>query len=301
MKRLLTIVGLLISQTVWPQTQNYELTDQDSVDIYAANPELIFDENRRPLTTIDGLMINNCSTGSCLLTPGLTHQVTVVTSDTVRCRLDVPELSWQELWTGSGSRQLTTPVIDRDVTVTVTCENRQMDQVSQSLAVQLAPENCSNSVYPVGLNPRAGDYAAYNDGFEFGTSTNTSFLATISVNEFLALDGISLPADTRRRFIFAEAPTQLLLNVSTISVSLCPGDFTDSDTICKYQVSNNSDLFFSTRPADASSPIPFCILDAGTRYYINFVHSPSPYTTAPSCQSGTSSCTFFGAERAISR
>ncbi|MFC3193135.1 hypothetical protein ACFODZ_02660 [Marinicella sediminis] len=195
-------------------------------------------------------------------------------------------------WTGSknasGSQQVT---FSQDATVTLTCGT-----ASRNVNVDFNENSsCSSSVYPPGLNRVSGTYAEYNDGLNFGEDTNVTFELSINNDQFAALSGVNMNSNTRRRITFTAPPTQQFFDQAMIAVSECPGDFTDSGTVCTRVVTNNSGLFFSTRPADVDSPFNFCVLDPTKTYYFNYVTSPSPYTTAPTCQDG-SRCTFFYSE-----
>ena len=297
MRHGLTILLMFTAFMAQAQTQVYELTDQDSLDIDINQQSLnLIQANNLP--EINELSISGCSIGPCQVVPGINRQVTVITTNTSRCRVDAPELGWQQLWTGAGTRHFLTPVVEVDTTLTVTCDNPQFAMVSTALEVHMEQSTCSNTIYPPGLSIVTGAYANYNDGFDFGTTTNASFELTLSTNQFAALSGVSLPANFRRRVVLTDPPTQRLIEQATISVSTCPGDFTESGAVCLMVVDNSSNLFFSTRPEDADHPINFCVLEPDTPYYINYVTSPSPYTNAPNCQ-GSNSCTIFYSEAAM--
>ena len=292
MKLLTTVAWLLSTFSAWSQSRVYELTDQDTLEFQLNTEAITYRFDLRQETRIASLYINGCTTSPCPVFPDSDNFFLVTTVQTERCRLDVPELSWQFLWTWSGSGQISYPEIDQAVTITVTCENNQYDQVSQTIETEVIPAVCNTTPTPPGLSMVYDQYVNYNDGFDFGTSTDATFDATVGVDEYMVLDSISMQDNTRRRLVFTSPPDQRLLDVSTISVSRCRGDFTEQ-AACVMQVNNNLNLFFSTRPTDASSPLDFCVLEPNTDYYINYIHSPDPFTIAPSCADGLSSCTFF--------
>jgi hypothetical protein len=158
------------------------------------------------------------------------------------------------------------------------------------------PSFCSTDVYPDGLFRIDADYAFFNDGFNFGESTNATFLANVHNDNFLTLSDFSFPqVNARRRIIMAPAPTNFnLISQGTISVSECPGDFSETAT-CVFTVSNTTNLFFSTKPSDADSF--FCLLDPEQTYYINYITTPDPYNEPPECANQNhTSCAFFYAE-----
>ncbi|MCX7554698.1 hypothetical protein OS175_12480 [Marinicella sp. S1101] len=157
--------------------------------------------------------------------------------------------------------------------------------------------DCFGVERPMGLIPVNGSYQFFNDGFGFGESTNSRFLAPVSTNEYLSLAEFSFSdADTRRRIVFNDAPTsENLIDEATISISQCPGDFTESAT-CVIPVNNNSNVFFSTRPSDLGDPL-YCVLDPEKSYYFNLIMSPDPFNTIPSCDEPTDTqCSAFYAE-----
>jgi hypothetical protein len=186
--------------------------------------------------------------------------------------------------------------IEGDTVFTILCLDAlgQFDTHQVSINVT-APGFCSTDVYPPGLARANGVYRNFNDGFDFGQSTNASFLANIGINTFLTLSDFSFPqADSRRRIALVDAPSNFnLMAVTTISISECPGDFTETAT-CLFEVNNNSNMFFSTRPSDADSF--FCVLDPQQVYYINYITTPDPYNEPPSCNDDEPDCAVFYAK-----
>jgi hypothetical protein len=199
-------------------------------------------------------------------------------------------------WTGSksatGSQSVT---FTQDATVTLTCGTA----VSTVNVDYNENSSCSSSVFPPGLNRLDDPYTDYNDGFAFGASTNASFELSINTDQFATLSGVSLPSNFRRRLQFVPPPTQTFFEEATMSISECPGDFTDGGALCKWTVFNNSSIRFSTFASDVGSPFNYCVLDPSKTYYLNYVTSPDPYVTAPACESGNR-CTFFYSENAVS-
>jgi hypothetical protein len=294
MKPIHCLIGLLLCSLSHAGTLVYELTASGSLDIKTDDSEVALDENSLS-TRVFSLSIDNCSASTCLVDPGLTHTLSTNVRAT-RCRMDIPELGWYQFWEGDGTAQFTSPVLDSDVTINVSCDNDQYDVDSDSMTVLMDPDTCIFVQYPPNLLMKSDTYEDFNDGSPFGQSTNASFEMTLRTDEYMVLDSISLPADTRRRFTMVSPPTQRLLAVSTISISRCPGDFTAETAICEFQVTNNSVLRFSTRPSDQGGA--YCVMEPDTDYYINYVHSPDPLNTPPVClDPQDSSCTFFGSEQ----
>jgi hypothetical protein len=196
-------------------------------------------------------------------------------------------------WNGSksatGSQQVT---FSQDGSVSISCGAAGSRTVNVDFNEN---SSCSTSVYPPGLTRLSGTYEQYNDQSSFGTDTDASFELSIQTSQFAALSGVTLQSNFRRRIVFTDPPTQQLMSQGMIAVSECPGD---SGALCKFVVDNNSTVFFSTRPEDVNSPLNYCVMDPTKTYYFNYVTSPSPYTTQPSCQSGTT-CTFFYGEAVL--
>jgi len=199
---------------------------------------------------------------------------------------------WSGAKTISGQQQVT---FSQDGSVSITCGTAGTRTVNVDFNEN---SSCSTSVYPPGLTRLNGTYQQFNDGSDFGTDTDASFELSIQTSQFAALSGVTMPTNLRRRIVLTDPPTQQFMTQGMIAVSECPGDFTDSGATCKIIVDNNSTVFFSTRPADVSSPLDFCVLDPAKTYYFNYVTTPSPYTTLPTCQSGTT-CTFFYGEAVL--
>lgn len=160
---------------------------------------------------------------------------------------------------------------------------------------------CTTDVYPPGLFRENGTYEQYNDGEPFGVSTNTSFLLDIRINRFVVLDNFSYPqVNAWRRIVFVDAPTNHnMMHVGTISVSECPGDFSETAT-CRISVHNNKTIFVTTRPGDSDID-PFCKLDPNKSYYINYVLTDDPYNGMPECADVTDTvCAMFYSETLLS-
>ena len=140
------------------------------------------------------------------------------------------------------------------------------------------------------------DYPSLNDNEPFGESVSTSFELNLKTDRYAVVSGFSLNAD-RRRMVFENAPTNYnLMSEVTISVSTCPGDFT-STAACLFQASNSSTLIFTTK---ANDPDNWCKLERGKQYYINYILTPEPFTTAPACANPSHSrCAIFYTEAAL--
>ncbi len=235
--------------------------------------------------------INNQSPAVTITPPG-TATVTWSTTDINACTASAsPSVSgWSGSKATSGSQTLS---ITQNTTVTMTC-----DGITRNVSVtydENTNPNCSSSVFPQGLNRVQATYQSVNDGFGFGESTNTSFLLDASVTSFVTLSGFKFDqVNTRRRVVFADAPTSSrLMGTGTMSISECPGDFTNTAE-CVFEVNNTSTLLFSTNSADPSA---FCKLDPTKTYYANYIHSADPYNITPTCQSPTNqTCGFFYTE-----
>lgn len=157
---------------------------------------------------------------------------------------------------------------------------------------------CDESVFPPGLRMIEGTYSEINDGFPFAESTNASFLLEIPINGFYTLSDFSFPYENaRRRIVFVDAPTShVMMDGGTVSVSECPGDFSDAAT-CVFSVTNMSTLFFSTRPSEDLDR--YCVLDPAKTYFINYVTSTDPYAVPPSCRADGTRCAMFYSEAAL--
>lgn len=196
-------------------------------------------------------------------------------------------------WAGelelSGERTL---VITQNTVLTLACD-ALTERVNVAFSLM-----CDESVHPPGLRMAEGTYAEFNDGFGFGESTNASFLLDIPTNSFFALSGFSLPTENvRRRIVFVDAPTnRTQMDGGTVSVSECPGDFSESAT-CVFSVNNMSTLFFSTRPSEELDV--YCVLDPTKTYFINYVTSQDPYSVPPTCRADGTRCAMFYSESLV--
>ena len=161
--------------------------------------------------------------------------------------------------------------------------------------------DCAAVTIPAGLTVTNGVYRDYNGQADFGTSTNTTFLANLSTSEILSLADFTMSTPNfRRRFVFSDAPSNYnLMGDATVSISLCPGDFTATAS-CVMPVNNLTTLFFSNRPEDENSPTPYCILDSSRSYFYNLIMSPDPMNVAPECENpANTSCAAFGSEAVL--
>lgn len=154
---------------------------------------------------------------------------------------------------------------------------------------------CTEDVFPPGYIPVRRDYVDFNDTFLFGQSTHTSFELSMSIGTFVILEPFGWPdEDWSRRIVMEDAPTQRFIGQSTISVSKCPGDFTEA-AACSWVVNRTSTLWFSTREVPLFPHA--CKLEPGVDYYINYILTPEPYGQIASCHNTDYSvCTFFYSE-----
>lgn len=170
------------------------------------------------------------------------------------------------------------------------------NQESERIEIFVPESPCSSDVYPQNLQPDFRDYVVLNDGREFGTSTHTSVLINISNNRFVVADNFTTPTQRfRRRIVFEDPPTSHnFAELSTISISECPGDFSNS-AVCVFDVNRGSNLYISTRLNE--DPDQYCILEPGTSYYFNVINSPFPYSVQPYCRNlSDSECAIFYTE-----
>lgn len=143
-------------------------------------------------------------------------------------------------------------------------------------------DECSASVYPPNLSINEAVYSDNNSGFGFGETTNEAFRANFGIYEFLSLSEFGTDkVNFRRRLTFFPAPTNYnRMNLATISVSHCKGDFSET-AVCKYVVFEYENILFSTHVDD--DPNQYCILNPTRDYYFNIVLSADPYNESPSC------------------
>ncbi len=197
-------------------------------------------------------------------------------------------------WSGAKGTSGSSPVtINQNTTLTLNC-NGAISTVGVTYTLD---ESCSSVVLPPNLDMVQGTYTEFNQGQPFGENNNVNFELDIQNSKFYALSGFSLEADNppfnnRRKITLQDAPTQRQISQSTMSISECPGDFTQS-AVCVIPLSAaNSTARFSTVVTD--DPGTFCILEAGKSYYVNYVNSPNPLATPPSCEiSSNFACTIF--------
>jgi len=196
-----------------------------------------------------------------------------------------------------GTYEIEVPFLATDTTFVLTCNTNVLEHsLVINIEVDAESSNCSDVVFPPGFTALATTYQQINEGFAFGQSTNSTVELTLTNQEFAAVSGFFLDQPNfRRRIVFEQAPTNYnQMESATITISECPGDFTDN-VVCKRVVNNFSNMFFSTNPAD--NPVLYCIMDPTQTYYINYVTSPDPYNTAPFCQNGgDNECTIFYSE-----
>ena len=195
-------------------------------------------------------------------------------------------------WSGSknvsGSQNVT---FTQDTTISLTC-----DGIERSVNV-IFSNNTNCPAMPSGLTRVNQPYSSFNDGFNFGESTNASFELQLRETEFATLSNFSYEvANERKRLVFTDAPPSLgIMGAATISISECPGDFT-SAALCVMEVNNASTVRITTRPQDSTGGL-VCKVVPGESYYINYIMSPAPYTSPPNCAAPINGrCTVFYAE-----
>jgi|GEM_PF-2121527 len=242
--------------------------------------------------SIEFFMANGQSGAVDILSPGdvtLSWQASEVSDCTASA--DPPVDGWSGNKPLVGSEDL---VVQHDTVLTLEC-----DALTETLDLSYTVQ-CDPSMYPPGLTMVEDVYANINDGFPFGESTNASFLLNIWNTQFVALSDFSFPVDDEiRRIVFVDAPTSHNhMDSGTVSISACPGDFSEETATCVLPVHNNSTLFISTRDSDPLSAAPgYCRVDPRQTYYINYVTSPDPYGEAPSCLSpDDNNCAMFYSE-----
>ncbi len=240
--------------------------------------------------------VNNQSPAVTITPPG-TATVTWSTTDINACTASAsPSVSgWSGAKATNGTQTLT---ITQSTTVSMTC-----DGITRNVSVTYDDNtnpNCSSNVYPQGLSLGQATYIEINDNQQFGESTNTSFLLNMNTSQFFALSGFQYDAiDSRRRIVIADAPTNFrLMGQGTMSISECPGDFTNTAK-CVIPISRsgaNRTVRISTRLTDIGDPL-YCVVDPNETYFVNFVHSPDPGVVQPECDSAQNqTCAVFYSE-----
>ncbi|MFC3195281.1 hypothetical protein ACFODZ_13595 [Marinicella sediminis] len=295
MKTISLIISLFFT-AAQAGTLNYEMNDQNQIRVQMFSSEASLEFEHPELI---GFFRGPCGTDSCEVASDSPLTLTYQVSGASTCDALDGNQEWQGPLTATdGQHQVNLAAIESNTTFTLMCidSSGQFDLHQVDITVT-APGFCTTEVYPPGLARVDGVYANYNDGVEFGNSTNVTFEANIAISTFLTLSEFSFDQpDTRRRITLVTAPTNYdPIEAGTISVSTCPGDFSQTAE-CVFNVTNNSTLFFSTRPSDAGSPFNFCILDPTQSYYINYITTPDPYNQAPNCANGAQSCAFFYSE-----
>ncbi|MGJ8664005.1 MAG: hypothetical protein ACSHWU_10150, partial [Marinicella sp.] len=160
---------------------------------------------------------------------------------------------------------------------------------------------CIDVDTPPGISAANFNYVLdLNDGLEFGVSTNTDVLINLFNTHYAVASNFTYP-DTpnfRRRLDFVSAPTSHnKAHLSTVSISLCPGDFSET-AVCSKVVESFRSMSFSSDTND--NPSLYCILEPGKTYYMNVINSSSPYTITPSCDDmSDSNCALFFTETSL--
>lgn len=160
---------------------------------------------------------------------------------------------------------------------------------------------CVDVPTPVGLNVASFNYVYdLNDGIEFGVSTNTDVLINLYNSSYGVASNFTYPAtpNFRRRIDFVSAPTSHnSTHLSTVSISQCPGDFSET-AVCTKVIESFRSMSFSNNVND--NPLLYCILTPGKTYYLNVVNSSDPYNIAPSCDDmSDTNCALFFTETSL--
>jgi hypothetical protein len=157
---------------------------------------------------------------------------------------------------------------NRQVTVTVTT-----DPVDPSCAGISMPPLLSQS--PVQMT-----YTAANGGQPFGTSTGTNLIVDFNINQYLELSGFSTSeVNFYRKLQFYPTPSSSnATHVNVVSVSECPGDFTESATcLATVAGSGYSQMKITTNPNETGSD--YCKIERNKSYYLNIIHDQYPFDT----------------------
>lgn len=175
---------------------------------------------------------------------------------------------------------------------------------NESLVVKVnnngGPGECSSDVYPSGLLPDHYVYEDVKDGNSFGDTTNGNILLLINNSRFASVKTKMPNNIERRRINFVPGPTTYPKPyLSTLSVSLCPGDFSSTAT-CVWPFASAQDPNFFISFDQTDNPDTYCILERGETYYLNFINSDAPYSSPPRCKNiADTSCTVFFSEGAM--
>ncbi|MGJ8662924.1 MAG: hypothetical protein ACSHWU_04695 [Marinicella sp.] len=228
-----------------------------------------------------------CDQDECNVLPDTSFDLTYTVTGSDACTGLNGTVDWQTAHPAvDGEHSIPISSITEDTVFTLSCSDSISGQTN-TRSVQINLDNspqCSADIYPPNLTRLSSTYQFFNDGYDFGETTHTDVLINLATSEFITLSDFGLTElNFRRRIDFVSAPTNYnRISQATVSISECPGDFTET-SICNYLVENFRSIRFSTNQAD--NPLLYCILEPGTNYYINFVLSPSPYTEPPSCDS----------------
>lgn len=303
----LAILFLLLSGSAYGELVVLEYSADGSVFFEINQQKMVLNTDQVQSDVIQSF-VGPCGQEACQVAANSPFALSYVVTGANRCFGTGGNLNWRiDHPHTNGLHTVNIVPLQNDATFTLNCI-KASNSSTHSLAVNITTDNggggggsCSTSVYPPTLTRKNGVYRDYNDGFDFGESTNASFMLDISNNQFYTLSGFSLLGNSnlniRRKITLVDAPTQRQIDQSTMSISECPGDFTQSAT-CVIPISAtlpNSLVKFSTLPSD--DPNVYCILDPSKTYYVNFVNSPNPYTSLPSCRNGShTACTIFYSE-----
>lgn len=297
MKLVLLMLFLGVAHS---ETLIYEIEEGSIFEVDQTSLSYTLESN--PVLGLISLFIGPCGMNSCDVATGTPFDLQYTVENATSCIGSRGTLSWQTSHPSSdGAHFINISSITQNTSFTLNCSNSGIG-ASSSLSVSMTVDGnstCSTSMYPPGLTRVNNTYQSVNDGFEFGVTTNTDVTLNISTSEFMTLSGFNLPfINFRRRIDFVSAPTNFnTMRIASVSVSECPGDFT-GNAVCTKSIENFRSMRFSNNQAD--NPLLYCILDPTKNYYINFVHSESPYSESPSCNDSQDSiCAVFYTETSL--
>jgi hypothetical protein len=159
--------------------------------------------------------------------------------------------------------------------------NIQNESIELS-TVNSIPADCNHIQTPplLNLSPIQTSYSNANGGQAFGTSTGTNAIINFSIHQYLQLSDFGTSQiNFYRKLQFYPAPSNLNSSyINVVSISECPGDFTQSAT-CLATVAGAgfSQIKITTDPnADENE---YCKIEPGASYYMNIIHDQFPFDT----------------------
>ncbi len=160
-------------------------------------------------------------------------------------------------------------------------------------------DGCS-SKWPENLDKKSYSYATLK-GNEFGVTTNGDITLNIANDDFASVR-FTTPdnPDFSRRLNFIPAPNQYnKANFTTVSISSCAGNFSQS-AACVKTIQSNQNIRITTNPDEQFIEL-YCLLEPNRQYYLNFVNKNDPYSDdPPEClDPDVLSCAVFFSEGAL--